>query len=150
MNRKFWLFWLALLLVFTFLRFLTLPKELDWSSRVRLKIGQAEVLADVARTAKEREAGLSGRSGLGDDEGMLFVFDQPGYYPFWMKEMKFPIDIIWISEDLEIVDISSNLSPDSFPQTFRSQRPVLYVLEVERGFVSQNQVGLGRSVFFLP
>ena len=51
---------------------------------------------DVANTEALREKGLGGRESLASDRGMLFAFDGPGVYPFWMKDMKFPIDIVWL------------------------------------------------------
>jgi hypothetical protein len=59
-------------------------------------IGSAVFSAEVASTTVEQARGLSGRAGLGQDEGMLFLFSSPGVKNFWMKDMNFPIDMIWI------------------------------------------------------
>ena len=55
---------------------------------------------DLALTDEEKARGLSGRESLDEDEGMLFVFDVPGNYGFWMKDMNFAIDIIWLNEKI--------------------------------------------------
>ncbi len=71
-------------------------------------INKATYNVMLAKTDAERIKGLSGRDKLGTNEGMLFVFKDPGIYPFWMKNMKFPIDIIYINKYyMEINDKSS-------------------------------------------
>src|SRR3989304_6446445 len=66
-------------------------------------IAGTTINVEIAQTEAEREQGLSGHKPLADDEGMLFIFDKPGYHGFWMKDMLFSIDIIWISADKKIV-----------------------------------------------
>ncbi len=88
---------------------------------------------EIANTPKEREQGLSGRPGLGEREGMLFVFEQSDTYQFWMKNMHFPLDIIWLNHKKEIIDISENISPSSYPETVSPTMPARYVLEVNAG-----------------
>lgn len=58
-----------------------------------------KIKAEVVDNEEARMKGLSGRDNLADDEGMFFVFEKSDIYPFWMKDMKFAIDIIWIMED---------------------------------------------------
>lgn len=64
----------------------------------------------VAKTDKEKQVGLSGRNKIGENQGMLFIFDTPNYYSFWMKEMKFPIDIIYINGN-KITTVVENAKP---------------------------------------
>jgi len=133
----------------------------------QLRIADKTLSLHVAVTPVERSQGLSGFSSLKKDEGMLFVFEELGYYGFWMKEMKFPIDIIWLSSqaslselegssngDLEnvvqIVHIEHNLSPASFPEVFQPLSVAQYVLEVNAGFSTQNNLEVGDQVTFLP
>src|SRR4026208_1251957 len=63
---------------------------------------------EIAQTQIEREKGLSGRDTLPENSGMLFVFDKPDYYAFWMKDMKFPLDFIWI-RDQKVVQITEGV-----------------------------------------
>src|SRR3989338_5701660 len=73
------------------------PWDFPASKEVSLaKIGDQAVRVTVADTPESRERGLSGRDGLASDEGMLFVFQNDGYHTFWMKDMLFSIDIIWL------------------------------------------------------
>jgi len=118
--------------------------------RIRLAdvtIGGVTVRADVAETPETRARGLSGRSSLGELEGMLFLFDQPGLEGFWMKDMLIPIDIIWIN-DGAVVDILANAQPasEAIPPTFVPKAPANRVLEVPAGFAARHNIGLGSPV----
>lgn len=106
------------------------------------------VRATVADTQTLRERGLSGRAGLAYDEGMLFVFNADGMYSFWMKDMLFPIDILWLSSAGRVVHIVQSISPDTFPQAFTSDTPARYVLELPAGYVARHGVRTGDSVQF--
>jgi uncharacterized protein len=106
------------------------------------------LLAQTAKTPKEQEQGLSGRACLGKDQAMLFIFDKPGYYPFWMKNMKFSIDIAWISADKHIVDIQENVSPQSSPKAFVNTKPARYVIELQAGQADSLGLQSGNSINF--
>lgn len=84
----------------------------------------------IADTETERSQGLSFFKKLHNNEGMLFVFPEQGFYSFWMKDMSFPIDIIWIDEQGFIVHREIDISPDTYPQSFVSARPAKYILEI--------------------
>ena len=84
----------------------------------------------VADTDKKRASGLSGFSRLKDKQGMLFVFPQVGIYPFWMKDMNFPLDIIWMDQNNMIIDRTINIVPESYPETFTAKASVASVLEL--------------------
>lgn len=111
-----------------------------------LFINEVSIPVDVANTDPERTQGLSGKSALDEKAGLLFVFEQPDTYGFWMKDMQFPIDIIWIDETWVVVDITENISPDTFPRVFKPQTPIKYVLEVNAGFATKNNISVGDVV----
>jgi uncharacterized membrane protein (UPF0127 family) len=73
-------------------------------------IAGVRLSVEVADTPAERGRGLSGREMLPENSGMLFVFDTPGRYGFWMYGMKFPLDIIWIDERLRVVYFVENVT----------------------------------------
>ncbi len=79
---------------------------------------------------------------------MLFVFDTPGKHGFWMKDMHFPIDIIWIDRDLTIVHVERSISQETFPTVFASDANASYVLEVVAGFSEKNNLKEGDRVNF--
>lgn len=115
-------------------------------ARRTVEIAGATLHVDVADTESLQERGLSGRSGLAPDEGMLFVFETDGEYSFWMKEMLFPIDIVWISSDGEVVFVSKNVSPVSYPASMKPDTPARYVLELPAGFADAHGVEKGTKV----
>src|SRR3989344_6336789 len=123
-----------------------------------IKIAGQEVKIELALTPEEQTQGLSGRSGLGPNEGMLFVFDTPGKYSFWMKDMKFAIDIIWftpsegneagLAEDLRVVYVKKDARSESYPESFTPDEEAKYVLEVESGFADKYNLQVGDRVEF--
>ena len=120
------------------------------SSQVEyVNLAGAVVKVEVVSTPEKLRLGLSGREGLPKGEGMLFVFPSAGEYPFWMKEMKFAIDIIWIGEDGRVAFIKDSATPESFPEVFKPERKARYVLEVLAGFAKKNNLKVGDGVEFV-
>ena len=112
----------------------------------KVVVGGVEVLVEVADTDVSREKGLSGRESLPEGKGMLFVFEKPDRYGFWMKDMKFPIDIIWIDSGFRIILIKESVSPSTYPTLFRPTDGALYVLEVPSGFSSKYNLSVGNKI----
>ena len=116
-----------------------------------VKIGGQNIKVDVALTPKEHSNGLSGRPSLRSDEGLLFIFDTPGKYSFWMRDMNFAIDMIWIGEDMGVVYIKKNATPESYPDAYQpgeNAKNAKYVLEVVSGFSDKNNLKIGDQVLF--
>lgn len=111
-----------------------------------LTIGGQTLYVSIADTSELRERGLGGRTGLSADEGMFFVFQKDDIYPFWMKDMRFAIDIVWIAHDGAVIYIEHNLSPDTYPQVFASDKPARYVLELPSGYAASHQIKVGDNV----
>ena len=88
---------------------------------------------EIADSEAERVQGLSGRSNVPPGSGLLFIFDRPERYGFWMKDMLISIDIIWLADDGTILEIEEGVSPDTYPTPFYPPRPVRYVLETRVG-----------------
>ena len=113
-----------------------------------VKIAGQNIKVDLALTSDAQATGLSGRSELLPDQGMLFVFTAPGKYYFWMKEMNFPIDMIWLGEDMQVVYIKKDALPENFPETYGPDLDSKYVLEVPAGFSDKNNLNVGDVVSF--
>lgn len=111
-------------------------------------INGRQLTVEIADEPHEQSRGLSGRKFLEENDGMLFIFPQPDKHSFWMKDMKFPLDIIWIDEKLTIVDMAKNLSPETFPATFSPSSPVKYVIEINAGWSDKNNITIGDKVSF--
>jgi hypothetical protein len=125
-------------------------KKEEATKHATVKIGDVSLSVELARTAEEKVKGLSGRNALPENQGMLFVFDKPDFYSFWMKDMHFPIDIIWLNVEGRVIDLTLNASPDSFPKIFQPQIPAHYVLEVNAGSVQKYRVQLKDEITLPP
>ena len=115
------------------------------SSVKSLKIADTLVEVEVADTDSARQQGLSGREQLNPGTGMLFIFENSNLYGFWMKDMKFAIDIIWLDANMRVVHVESDVRPDTYPQTFTPVSPAQYVLEVPAGFAIEKGLEIGDS-----
>ncbi len=124
-----------------------LPKACHCSYQTPIKIGETLLKVEIAGTAKEREQGLSGRKGLKVGEGMLFVFEQSGIHGFWMKDMNFDLDLVWIDEAKRVVGISKGVTKESYPQIFYPPKEIKYVLEIPSGFSDTTGVKVGQILF---
>lgn len=103
----------------------------------------------IAKSAEEKEIGLSNKTSLGENEGMLFPFEKEDYYAFWMKEMRFPIDILYI-RDNKIITLYQDVQP---PKTQQENTPILHpeepadaVLEINAGLSKKYGIKKGDSV----
>lgn len=114
----------------------------------QVSFGNTTMSVVVADTEEERIAGLSGYDSLFPEEGMLFVFEELGIHGFWMKGMKFAIDIIWINENKEIVYVEENILPESYPKIFQPIENSLYVIEAPTGFFLKNKLKIGDKIDF--
>lgn len=113
-----------------------------------LQIGGTVVGAEVAKSPAAHRQGLSGRESLAQNAGMLFVFDESATHAFWMKDMSFALDIIWLDKNRTIVDIAEYIRPETYPQKFTPDHPARYALEVNAGFVDTHGVSVGDTAEF--
>lgn len=117
-----------------------------------IKISDKTVDVELADTPEKRMLGLSGRTSLEENSGMLFTFDQNDTYPsFWMKGMLMSIDIIWINDN-KITKIEKSIpfpvtgTRDQELKLYRPDKPIDFVLEVNAGFSEKNGVKVGQSL----
>ncbi len=116
-------------------------------STAYLSIHEKQLQVEVADTDMSREHGLSDRNNLGDDRGMIFLFSQKGNYGFWMKDMRFPLDLVWI-DDLKVVGLVSDAAPEgSAPKNvYYPPHPVDTVLELKAGGIEKYNFTVGDTV----
>lgn len=119
-----------------------------------VKVWEQIIVVEIVKDPDARAKGLSGRDSLGVNEGMLFLFDEPAYYPFWMKDMKFGIDIVWIAGNTiigfeERVPSPSGVSTLELP-TYAPPGPVDKVLELSAGRVRLLRAEVGDTVEVRP
>jgi uncharacterized membrane protein (UPF0127 family) len=107
------------------------------------------VKAEVAETAPKRRQGLMHRPGLSPEEGMLFIFEDEGMHSFWMKNVKFPLDILWISKEKTVVDVIKDAPPCGKDcPSLKPKARAKYVLELSAGSADKHNINIGDSVNF--
>ncbi len=113
-----------------------------------LRIGEQEVSVTIAQTPEEQRQGLSGTGELKSGTGMLFVYNSYVVPQFWMKDMNYPIDIIWIRDASVTGFVESAPIPvvgQELPR-YQPDEPINYVLEVPAGFVDTHGIEIGDQV----
>lgn len=119
-----------------------------------VRVGAAEFVVEQAVTPAQRIQGLSGRQDLAPRNGMLFIFEQEGRHTFWMKDMLFPLDLVWIGTGCTVADITRDAPPPSPGQTlaelprYLPVAPARYVLEINAGEVDLVGLRPGDPVAF--
>lgn len=114
-----------------------------------LEGGKVPFEVSIADSEEERSQGLSGVPRLPSQTGKLFIFENPGMYGFWMKDMNFTLDIVWIDESLTIVGIAHGATPESYPEVFFPPKAVTYVLEINSGEAVDNNLSVGTKLELL-
>lgn len=126
------------------------------ANRVEVKVNNQTIIADVAKTDEDRTRGLGGRTNLGVNEGILFLFPGSGSYGFWMKDMKIPIDIVWISGNT-VVGFEANVQPpenisveDSNLSLYFPPVSIDRVLELQAGRAATLKLRQGDTITVRP
>ncbi|HEX2013816.1 MAG TPA: DUF192 domain-containing protein [Nitrososphaera sp.] len=118
--------------------------------QINVTANGVQLVADIASTGDQRSRGLAVKDSLADNQAMLFVFTKENNYGFWMYNMKFPIDIIWLDSNRQVVHIEHGLEPcdaDSCP-TYTPDAKALYVLETVSGFAKEHGIIEGMIIEF--
>jgi uncharacterized membrane protein (UPF0127 family) len=120
-------------------------------STAEIVVGDTPLTVELALASDEQSLGLGYRNGLEPGTGMLFVFPEPAERSFWMKGMRFCLDIIWIANG-EVVGAAENACPDpegtadADRPNYLSEVPVTHVLEVPAGWIDEHGYGPGTTV----
>ncbi len=104
-----------------------------------------KINVEVVSREADLERGLSGRSRLAPNAGMLFIFPHPDRWGIWMKEMNFAIDIIWLDQNWQVIYIAPNISPATYPEVYTPPIPASYVLELPAGWAGSHDLRVGDS-----
>lgn len=96
---------------------------------MKIEIGDKEYNVEVVRTEEEKIKGLQEKESLGENEGMLFIYDEPQELAFWMKDTAIPLDIVFIDEDGEVISVQQG---QPYDETLLEEDGVMYVLEVNQ------------------
>lgn len=112
-----------------------------------VKIGKNIFQAEVAATSAERSRGLSNRKELCENCAMLFLFERKGFYSFWMKEMEFDLDMLWVDKDA-VVFIAKNVSHEKGSERIEPDREADKILEINAGLADKLGIKIGDRVEF--
>jgi hypothetical protein len=108
---------------------------------------KTRVRVEIADTDAKRQRGLMFRTSLAENEGMIFLFDEPGFYPFWMKNTLIPLDMLWLDRSGRVVSIVHLAQPckaDPCPTIPPDEGTMgVYVVEVQGGFARKHGVKVG-------
>ncbi|HZX49871.1 MAG TPA: DUF192 domain-containing protein [Candidatus Paceibacterota bacterium] len=121
---------------------------LEQQVRPSATIKETQLELELARTPEEQSQGLSQRELLPENTAMLFVYEEPTIPGFWMKDMNFALDMIWVDQNNAIIAVSENVAPESYPEIFFPPSLVKYVLEVNAGWAQAHGVTVGDTVVF--
>lgn len=122
----------------------------NFQPRTKVQLGSGTFQVGIAQDATSRAKGLSGKSSIAPDGGLLFVFDTEEKWGIWMKDMNFPIDIVWLDASKDVVHIVKNADPAlSSDYTFEPEKPAKYVLELTAGATSQYSIKIGDTATFV-
>ena len=151
-NKKL-TFSLGAFILISFLIFWQFYKEPSYRSFVafapqdlrQIKIKDQVFKLEVADTLAKKQKGLADRESMPQNYGMIFIFEKKGIYSFWMKEMRFPLDFLWIDGD-KIVEITKNVAVDKKILTYSSQVPIDKVIELNAGVAEKAGIEVGDKI----
>lgn len=114
---------------------------------INIRIKDTTIQAEVVKTPQELTKGLGNRTSLEEGIGMWFDFGSKIRRGIWMKDMQFPIDIVWFDENRIIIDFKTNVGPETFPEIFYPSHDASFVLELPAGSVEKYQFYVGDQSF---
>ena len=146
-------FIIALTILFIYFGFFMVQEVSQNTNFQEVSVGNKLYKLEVAQTYQDLERGLAKFDDIKDNEGMLFIFEEPGRWTIWMKDMKFNIDIIFLNENKEVVTIYENVKFENHENVFayRKYQPEYdskYVIELKEGQVAENKVKIGDKIEF--
>ncbi len=132
--------------IFGYRVFVFSPPPVGLETR-HLMVNGHELTVEIAETPYAHERGLSGRASLAADHGMLFLFSESDVYPFWMQDMRFPLDIIWL-QDNTVVDVVTLPAPTSSADIPRAipRAAANMVLEIPAGAAKELDISIGTKI----
>jgi len=122
----------------------TNPAPTDFKT---ISINKHQIQVELADTPQKRSQGLSDRQSIPADQGMLFIFDDYSQPGFWMKDMHFPLDIVWL-EDYTIIKIDKNVPLENNQNltVYKPSQPINAVLELNAGYIDEKNIKIGDRV----
>ena len=116
--------------------------------KTTLRLGDGIFTTYVAATDETRARGLGGTKPLEPNQAMLLAFDHDANWSIWMKDVSYPIDVVWVDANKRVVHIVKNMPPDSYPDQFTPDKPARYVFEFAAGTVEKKAIKVGGEARF--
>jgi len=139
-------FGVLVLIFFTFMTVI-LPKVVRPTTE--LSLGEGVFKASIALNEAERMKGLSGVTNMPADEALIMAYKYESRWKVWMKDMKIPLDIVWLDQNKKVIYIVKNAVPeDSTAKTFEPRNVATYVIEFPAGSVKTNSIDIGQVADF--
>lgn len=150
---------IVLFILFLFLLIIN-PKVAEESENTATTVGNLPTITfitengtkilevEIADSDEERAQGLMYRKSLPENQGMLFISDVPEQQGFWMKNTHIPLDIIFVDENKQIINIASNTVPNQTSELYKSNGDALYVVETYAGWCNKNGIEKGDKIEF--
>ncbi len=140
---------IVITLVFVYMAYGNTIKNAFFSdqSMFTVYVGPTALSVTLADSPSERQQGLSGVSELQEFQGKLFLFDSAQRHGIWMKDMLFPIDIMWFDDNLELIYMKKNVDPSTYPAIFTPPEKARFVLETNAHLIDSVNIQLGDQLF---
>ncbi len=113
-----------------------------------LRVRDRTFKLQIADSPEKQQLGLGKRESLRPDDGMVFIYTDEAQRCFWMKDMRFAIDIIWLDKQKEIVHIGPDIRPETYPKTFCPDKSAQYVVELSSGMAARTGLRAGQPLEF--
>jgi len=113
-----------------------------------LRLGDGVFRTTLALNDGERTKGLSSVGKLDSDQALLMAFPSEGKWGVWMKDMNFPIDIVWLNSDKKIIGIVKNAPTDDYPMTYTPKTLAKYVIELPAGTIDSKSIAMNNTAIF--
>ena len=150
---KYWILALSFLLFcfFSFAGATDLTAQTEGVEKIFIQRGFEQIAVIRVATVSDRKAmekGLSGKPPIPDDFGMLFIIDSSREHFFWMKNMEFPIDILFFDKDRKLTEILTGLTPCEECTKYKAPEDTAYALEINAGMAEGFGIKAGDSIVF--
>lgn len=114
--------------------------------KAEMSIGGIPFTLEIADTRLKQIRGLTRREAIQENYGMVYVLDAPSRYAYWMKDMFFATDVVWLDAFYRVIDLEAGITPETYPKIYEPDQPALFVLELPAGSIQKAGITLGGTV----
>ena len=115
---------------------------------VSITLGNSTIRVSLAKTPDELTRGLSNTPKLEDGHGMLFIMPSAARWGFWMKDMHYSLDILWLNANKTVIYIAANVAPITYPKVFAPTAPASDVIELPAGYAQKHAITVSSTAHF--